>query len=544
MENKAFENLIDEYLKWKYNFNPTFASYLGLSSYDSSFRNFTKEAQYDALEKLGAFKIKTEKMATEGLKKDNKIDRVLLLRDIELLIISLEKIRSWEHNPQIYLDETLDGINTLMLKSFRPIEYTAEMILKKLIKMPQVFKEGKENLKECHPVFLEVSSQTALHGLDFIDMIKKNYGTVIPSLEKDFDKYSKKAKEGLLEFKNFITHDIKPGKENSFAIGKENFSHLIKTDYMIDSSLEEILERGEKCFAAISDKLTGLAAELDPEKSWYEVFKTLKRKNPGPAGVLSMYLDYMRNAKEYLINNDLVTIPPGEILDVEETPAFIRPLIPVAAYISPGPYDDVQKGIFWVTPLEGDLTEEEIERTIGEHNIYTARVTAPHEAYPGHHLQLCLSNLQKSPLRKQLHSNVFVEGWGLYCEEMMKETGYLKGPELELAQQVDQLMRAARVIIDIRLHTMGMTIGEAKAFLSDIVLVSPSTAQVEVNRYTMTPTQPLSYMIGQMEILKLREEYKKLRGNSYKLKDFHDTILTCGSSPIRIIRHIILGTEL
>ncbi|OQA12304.1 MAG: hypothetical protein BWY64_03951 [bacterium ADurb.Bin363] len=136
-----------------------------------------------------------------------------------------------------------------------------------------------------------------------------------------------------------------------------------------------------------------------------------------------------------------------------------------------------------------------------------------------------------------------MEGWGLYCEEMMKEVGYMKGVKLELAQQVDQLMRAARVIIDVRLHTMGMTIKEAKDFMTDIVLVSPSTARVEVNRYTMTPTQPLSYMIGQLEIMSLREEYKKLKGDSFTLKDFHDKILSFGSSPIKIIRQMLLEGE-
>lgn len=543
-ENKVFERLVSDYLSWKYKAYPVFASYLGLSEYEPYVGDFSKEFITGTIDKLYDFKRKSEKVPSDKLSKENKIDRVFLLRDIELLLINLEKFRYWEKNPQVYLDEALDGINLLMLKTFRPKEEIAENILKRMKKLPELFREGMKNLKVCPPVFIEVSLQTASHGPEFIDLVYDIYGNINPSMKKDFEKYSRKAKEEIAIFKNFIEKELKAGDRNSYATGKDYFSHFLKVNYMVDKDIDELLATGEACFAEISARLNDLAGVLDPSKSWYETFKNLKRENPGPSGVLSMYMDYMNRAKDYLIENDIVTIPGSQILEVEETPGFIRPIIPVAAYISPGPYDRIQRGVFWVTPPDEKASEEDVAKVIGEHNIYTAMVTAPHEAYPGHHLQLCYSNLQKSPMRKQSNSNIFVEGWGLYCEEMMKETGFLKGAKLELAQQVDQLMRAARVIIDIRLHTLHMTIEEAREFLIDIVLVSPGTAKVEVNRYTMTPGQPLSYMIGQLEILKIREDYKKLKRDSYNLRDFHDEILKCGSSPIKMIRHLLLGEEL
>ena len=543
-KNKEFETLANSYLDWKYNYNPSFASYLGLSSYDPYVRDFSLEATEDAIGKLHKFRSKAENMSPSSLDGENKIDRVLLLRDIDLLLISLEDSPSWKKNPMVYLDEALDGIHVLMLKTFRPGEEVAEMILKRMKKIPQIFSQGKENLKNSPPVFLEVAGQTAAHGAEFIDMVVKNYGTLLPSLEKDFLKASEEAKKSIKDFEDFIKRGITPGEKESYAAGKEVFSRLLQANYMVDKDVDEILSAGEDCFAEISSRLNDLAAELNPDKSWYEIFKVLKKENPGPGGVLQMYMDYMNKAKEYLIEKDLVTILDNQVLSIEETPKFIRPLIPVAAYISPGPYDEVQRGVFWVTPVSEGATKEDIEKAIGEHNIYTSRVTAAHEAYPGHHLQLCYANLRKSPLRRQSNSDIFVEGWGLYCEEMLKEEGFLSGPKLELSQQVDQLMRAARIIIDIRLHTSRMTMDEANEFLRDIVLVSSSTARVEVNRYTMTPTQPLSYMTGQLEILRLREDYKKLRGDTFSLKDFHDQMLKKGSLPIKIMRHIILGEEL
>ncbi|MEQ8171677.1 MAG: DUF885 family protein, partial [Candidatus Eremiobacterota bacterium] len=241
MENQKFEQLVENYLKWKYDYEPGFASYLGLSSYDALTGSFSPESRHDALTKLYNFKSQARNILTDDLNSDNKIDRVFLLRDIEMYLLRIEHIRHWEKNPQVYLDEALDGINTLMLKSFRPMEYTAEMILKKMESIPQLFREAKDNLVKCPPVFLRVSSQTALCGIEFMDTIKDIYGKISSAFEEDFKKASMKAREAISDFAFFLK-TMEPGEEQSFATGKEIFSRLVKTDYMIDKDLDELLE--------------------------------------------------------------------------------------------------------------------------------------------------------------------------------------------------------------------------------------------------------------------------------------------------------------
>jgi uncharacterized protein (DUF885 family) len=196
----------------------------------------------------------------------------------------------------------------------------------------------------------------------------------------------------------------------------------------------------------------------------------------------------------------------------------------------------MQKGFFFVTPVDSSIPAEKQEETLRGHSSYGIPVTALHEGYPGHHLQLVHANTSHNKLRRLLGSAVFVEGWALYCEEMMREAGFFSDPRARLLQLKDQLWRACRVIIDVGLHTKQMDYEQAVALLVNDAKLQKVHAEKEVTRYTFTPTQPLSYLIGKKQILELKDDYRKKLGTEFKLKDFHNRLLSFGSIPICLIR--------
>ncbi|HID94186.1 MAG TPA: DUF885 domain-containing protein, partial [bacterium (Candidatus Stahlbacteria)] len=224
----------------------------------------------------------------------------------------------------------------------------------------------------------------------------------------------------------------------------------------------------------------------------------------------------------------LVTIPTDEELDVIPTPEFERPIIPYAAYMPPAPFEEQQKGFFYVTP--SDKKEQ-----LRGHSIYKIPVTALHEGYPGHHLQFLHANRVDSKVRKLFGTSVFIEGWALYCEEMMYDLGYYRDPRVRLMQLKDRIWRACRVIIDVNLHTKRMTYGEAIDFLVKEAKLERPNAIAEVKRYTRSPTQPMSYAIGKKQIMSLKDEYKD------GLKEFHDKLLSFGSIPVALIKERMIG---
>ena len=166
--------------------------------------------------------------------------------------------------------------------------------------------------------------------------------------------------------------------------------------------------------------------------------------------------------------------------------------------------------------------------------------TAVHEAYPGHHLQLSFAAKNPSKIRKAYDAAIFSEGWALYSEELMAELGYYTDEE-RIMQLEWTLVRAARIVIDVGLHTKGMTFDEAVRFLTDKVHLEHELALSEVKRYSMTPTQPLAYLTGREAIFAIREKYKAREKEAFTLKRFHQELLTRGTLPPGLLERELLG---
>jgi uncharacterized protein (DUF885 family) len=222
------------------------------------------------------------------------------------------------------------------------------------------------------------------------------------------------------------------------------------------------------------------------------------------------------------------------------TPEFARGLIPYAAYIPPAPYEKEQRGVFWVTPVDRDKEPDEMEAQLRGHSTHGIVVTALHEAYPGHHLQLSIANfLNQRPLRVLHNSSTFSEGWALYCEQMMWETGFYDDNRSRLLQLKDQLWRACRVIIDVQLHCGGWSRKKAVQYLVEKAMLEEPNAEVEVRRYCLTPTYQMSYMVGKIELLEILTDYKARRGEAFNLRQFHNDLISHGSLPFKFIRQFM-----
>jgi uncharacterized protein (DUF885 family) len=135
----------------------------------------------------------------------------------------------------------------------------------------------------------------------------------------------------------------------------------------------------------------------------------------------------------------------------------------------------------------------------------------------------------------------FVEGWGMYSEQMMREEGFEAGPACMFALYTDAIWRACRIVLDVRLHRGELTVAEAAEFLVEHTGFERAHAVAEVKRYTLTPTQPLSYLLGKVMLLRLRDDERRRLGADFSLKRFHDALLYGGSIPISFHRRLLAG---
>jgi uncharacterized protein (DUF885 family) len=220
---------------------------------------------------------------------------------------------------------------------------------------------------------------------------------------------------------------------------------------------------------------------------------------------------------------------------------------------TPGPFEKVAKEAFFnVTLPDVNSTPQEVEQHMAAFNRGFIVATAVHEAYPGHYVQFLWVPYAPSKVRKLLGAASNAEGWAHYCEQMMLDEGYgipsggtKDSPEflkLRLGQLQAALMRDARYIVGIQMHTGKMTFEEGVDFFEKQAYATHVNAMRETRRGTSDPTY-LYYTLGKLEILKLREDYKKMRGPKFSLQEFHNSFLKQGFPPVKLIRQQMLGNN-
>jgi len=482
---------------------------------------------------------------TRDFTRDARIDLTIVIHLIKSSIREHEKLEWYRRDPGYYMNEVMTGVFILIMKEFAPLPDRLRSVLGRMGQVPRVLEEARANIvpEDVPPVWAEIALEQANQapGL-FLSLLPALAAQAAPELEAEFKEMGQKTAAATQVFAEYLQTEVLPRAEGDFAAGREVFDEMLRENHLVDYDADELFETGRRLFRETQEQLEAVAREIDPQKSVKDILEEAKSDHPTADGLLRAYEDAMRSARQYVIDHDIATIPGGETLKIIETPAYLRPILPYAAYMPPGILETRQDGLFLVTPVDPGAGADEQESKLKGHSYAKLPVTALHEAYPGHHLQLVWSNRQETIPRRvsSFLSTLFIEGWAFYCEELMEELGYISEPVQRLGRLKDQLWRAARIILDVMLHTRGMPIEKAIDFLVEKCQLERANATAEVRRYTGSPTQPQSYLMGKLAILEIIEAYRKANPG-VSLKEMHDAILGCGSLPPRLMRERLLG---
>jgi uncharacterized protein (DUF885 family) len=519
--NDEFDALVNETFYTFMEFQPEIATFFGLHQYDKKMPSGTRESYLDFVAFLSEYFHKFQSIHREDLSKDRRIDLDLMIFTLKNNLFHEKEIRQWEKDPNpVELIST--AIYPLYTREFAPFSERLESIIARLKQCPQFIEEFKSRIKtpvelwkgiavescETLPLFLDTISATAQNkGLD----------------TSELDESAARVADVLSQYVEWL-HTL--SCDEPFMIGKDMFKKLLAVREL-GLTADEILKIGEDYLKKEKDTLKELAHKIDPS-SPVEHVRTRIRKNHPPTfqDTLEEYRKAIATTRE-IVNGTFATIPEGERLIVEETPVFMRHLIPVAAYMPPAKFEDDQMGIYHVTPVEGT--------SLREHNYASVMNTSVHEGYPGHHLQLVWANKNPSLTRALVEVPEFVEGWAHYCEERMRTYG-LQDITVQVVQTLDVILRAARIIIDVNLQCGQMTFDEAVAFLQSETGMEQLTAIGEVKWYTKEPGYPMSYLLGKHFLLQLQKDVQEHLQEDYSEKQFHDTLLQGGSLPFVYLR--------
>ena len=402
---------------------------------------------------------------------------------------------------------------------------------------PAVLSAAKANLdpKLTPPEWIDVALRSIPGGAKFL---RETAPAMLPnatSLERAAERAFRPAAEAtanaLEAYAAWLREDLRPRANGSFAIGRDAVDAWLRDKELVDHDAASLRSWGDEFFRETEAKLAQLSLEIGYQ-DWRTAVAGLREDHPSEADLVATYRSEMERSRQAVATAQLATIPYGEDLVVEEMPEYQRPTYPYAAYVGAAPFESARKGRFWVTLPAPDDDERTRRERLEGHPRAGIAVIACHEGYPGHHLQLTVSADNSSLARKSLRSNLMVEGWGLYVEELMTELGYLDAPATRLLRLKDLLWRAARVMVDVGLSTGEMTFDEAVAFMVDKPRLESPNAIAEVRRYTLNPLQPSSYALGRAAIIDLRDRAKAA---GWGMRVFHDRLLAAGSLPPKLL---------
>ena len=536
-EDKKLHDMFFKIFELEMEKNPVLATYFGYKheKYDHLLPNGSlKEAENSISRIIKQKETLKSEIEYSSLSEEGKLDFDLIEHFLNLELFNSSELGLWRSGATASgpVGNIASAIYLLFSREYAPLETRVKAIINRLKNTPQYLEETKETWLYPVKLWTEMALEEIPRSIGFLNLIKQILEPQLnDELNQELAHVINIVSQSFEDYGTWIEQYIKPRATHDWVIGTQKFSRLVELR-RIGKTPEEILEIGYKLLEETNDMIQKLAEKLYPDKTVEEIRELIKSDHPL---TFEMVLEHVKElteeAKEFIIKNDLMDVPEEEDLKVAPTPSFLIPILPFAAYMPPEKFSTHQMGEYIVTPIEGN------ENMLKEHSYASCKNTAVHEAYPGHHLQIASANLQPNLIRTIVQGDETVEGWAHYCEQLMAEKGFLGDHEIFI-QLIDQLWRAVRIIVDVKIHQGKMSFEEAKELMITKIGMEESAVIAELKRYTATPSYQFSYLLGKVLLLELREEIKEKLGNKYSDRFFHNTILHNGGLPIHFLRRL------
>ena len=543
----AFQKLSDNYISGYLNWRPANGVALGYHQYDGKVTDMSKESLGKELGRLKDFDQKLAATDTASLSPKMFYDYRILRSAVKNEIFNFEDMGTYDKNPMTYAGAV--DVSIYIKRDFAPLEDRVKSIIAIEKNAPLVIAAAKTNLKDSlAKPYIETAIEIAHGSVDFLsgDLKVALKDVKNDTLMKAFNDANKTAINAINSFADYLTKVKLPKATNNYAIGTESYKKMLLYSEGITLSPDKVLEIGLKDLKLEQDVFNAAAKTINPNKKPIDVYHDLQKDHPTAENLIPDVKKNVEAIRKFLTDKDIVSMPATVNLKVMETPQYGR-ATSTASNDDPGPFETkATEAFYYITPVDAKWTAKQKEDWLRQFDYYTTDNITIHEAYPGHYTQfLHLSASGATRIEKIFASYAYVEGWAHYCEKMMADEGYghngdtVLAAKYRLAQSGDALLRLCRLCVSIKTHCHGMNIDDATKFFMDNWYQGDKPSRQEALRGTFDPGY-LFYTIGKLEILKLREDYKKQEGANFSLKKFHDEVLNHGMPQIRLLREVML----
>jgi len=541
----GFETLVNTYFDFYFSFHPSEGTAAGLHRYDRRLEDYSAQTRQEQIQGLKDFLAKFEAIAASNLPADKAADREWVISSIHSDLLELESVQMWRKDPDYYSGRADNSVFVIMKRNYAPPEERLRAVIEREKQIPRLLEIGGRNLENPPKIYTEIALEQLPDETDFFrnDVPEAFVAVTDRSLIAQFKVANQEVISAFGSYKKYLQNSVLPRSNGDFRLGESDYRKKLLYDEMVDIPLDRLLAIGYEDLHRNQEELKKVAAQIDPQRSVQEVVEELQNQHPHPDQLMRAFRDTFSGLTQFIHENKIIIIPAGDPPVLEPTPPFMRATTE-ASMDTPGPYESHdRKAFFNVTTPDPKWPADRTEEWMKTFNNSEIPGTSIHEVYPGHFVQFLWIDKNPSTIRKLIYSGTNAEGWAHYCEQMMLDEGYGNGdPKLRLGQLDDALLRDARYIVGIQMHTGSMTLDQAREFFVKEGFQTPAVADVETKRGTADPTY-LMYTLGKLQILKLRDDYRKMRGKDFSLQEFHDRLMQQGAVPLKIIRKAMLGND-
>jgi uncharacterized protein (DUF885 family) len=548
----AFQKIARDYIEQYLQANPEDATELGDHRFDGQLTDYSPDARAKDLAIQKEFRDKLNAIDGSQLTGANNIDFRILKENIDYQIFQAEELKEPEWNPLVYMQSLANSLYLLVARDFAPPDKRIPNLRQRMEKIPRAIAQAKANLQ--HPP--RVHTETAIEQTQgAINLVREGLAPVLdraPQMKKELTPLQEKTAAALEDYKKWLQNDLLPRSDGDFRLGGEKFRKKLRFALASDLSMEEIMKRAQADLQQTQTAIYETALPLykryfpnadsvtlaDKHKVTAGVLDKLAEQHPDDATVVGYAKEVVGEATNFVRSHNLVSIP-ATLLEVIAMPEFKRG-VAIAYCDSPGPLDKTGKTFFAVAPTPKDWSKERKESFFREYNNYQIRDLTVHEAMPGHYLQLAHANEFRAPtlVRAIFRSGTFIEGWAVYCEQLMAEQGY-GGSEVKMQQLKMRLRGIANAILDQSIHAGNMNEKEGMDLMMKQTFQQEGEAVAKWKRARLTSAQLSTYFVGATEHLDLRAAEEKKLGRDFELKKYNDEVISYGSPPVKYVRELM-----
>jgi hypothetical protein len=515
--------------------HPAFAVFQGRHEYDGILPDWSAEGIAREIARLKQTRENALAFSEQDLGDAGQYQRDYLLAAIDRSLFWLDKAEWPFVNPAFYFDWMSDSLDPspYIALDYAPLQERMKSYTRFAGNIPTAVEQIRANLR------MPMARTRLQYGIDSFGGMADYFSNDVPVVFEGVDDAEMQAAFALANsaaatamqgLADWLKANLDTATED-YALGPELFRQMIYDTERVDISLDELEAMGQADMKRNKIALGEACAEFAPGESIRSCFAMMANRKP-PGGAVETARLQMEETKAFLLEKDLVTIPGNEEALVAESPPYARSN---SAYINiPGPYEKNQPSVYYISPPNPEWSEEVQQAYIpGESDLL---FTSVHEVWPGHFLNFIHAIRAGWNFGRVFVTYAFGEGWAHYTEEMMLEAGLRDGSaETRIGQVGNALLRNARFLSAIGLHTQGMTVEESENLFMEEAYQDEGTARQQAARGTYDPAY-LNYTLGKLMIRDLRDDWTELREGRESWREFHDTFLSFGGPPIPLVR--------